>query len=316
MLAVSLTAVLLATAPGAAEADFERVVAAAPGSRVELDLDLGDGLRPDRGFVSISTQASNEVSVLVRTDGWGSWNVQSTLDVKPERTRVDVRVAGASAWLFGGPQVRIEVRVPEQAQVEVRSRGAALRVADLRGALRARVREADVELRGMRGPVRLHVVGGDAELSELQGDLEVSAAGGDVDASWVSGMVEARTSDGDIALQEVSGAVTAKALAGKVTVSQAHGPVSARSEDGDVAVSFAASASGSIESADGDVSVTLPENAALALDARATRGRVEVAAGIPWRGERGERQAVGAIGGGGARLVVRSSDGVVRISGR
>lgn len=310
-----LLALLLLAAPARGFQREERVPAR-PGGALEVEADLGSGLRPDRGWLSVSTHPADEVRVRVEADGWASWDVDVSLEPLPEKVRLDVRVSGATSWMFGGPQVRVHVFVPERTRVEVRSSGADLRVEDLVGRVRGRVRDGAVELRGVEGPVKMRVVGGDLLAEEVHGDLEVLSSDGDVRATWVQGGVEARTDDGDITLEHVAGPVTAKSLDGSLDLSEVEGPVTAHTERGAVSASFSRATGGSLETERGVVSVVLPEGAGAALDARVTEGTVDLAPGLSWHGQRQEGRAVGTLGGGGPRLFLRSSRGEIRVSGR
>jgi len=122
--------------------------------------------------------------------------------------------------------------------------------------------------------------------------------------------------DGSITLEHVSGPITAKSLDGSVELSEVEGPVDARSEAGTVSASFTHATGGSLETGVGTVSVTLPEGGGAALDARAARGGVELASSLAWDGERSDGHAVGTLGAGGPRLVLRCSRGEIRVSGR
>jgi hypothetical protein len=306
---------LLAALPASALERDQRV-ALAPGGTVEAEIDFGDGLRPDRGFVAFATHPADEVRVVVDTDGWGSWNVEARLEQLSGRVRLDLRVEGATTWMFGGPQLRVHVFVPQGARVEVRSQGGDVRVDDLVGRVRARVRDADIEIRGVDGPVKLRVVGGDTTLDEIRGSVDVTTSEGDIHASWITGPVEARTNDGRIRLEHVSGPITAKSLDGSVELSEVEGPVDARSEAGTVSASFTRATGGSLETGVGTVSVTLPEGGGATLDAHAARGDVDLASSLAWEGERSDGHAVGTLGVGGPRLILRSSRGEIRVSGR
>jgi hypothetical protein len=314
----ALLAALLALSLAGPAAALERDqrVALTAGGTVEAEIHFGDGLRPDRGFVAFATHPADEVRVVVDADGWGSWNVDAQLEEIGGRVRFDLRLGGAATWMFGGPQLRVHVFVPEEARVEVRSQGGDVRIDELVGRVRARVRDADIEVRGVDGPVKLRVVGGDTTLDEIRGPVEVTTSEGDIRASWITGPVEARTNDGSITLEHVSGPITAKSLDGSVELSEVEGPVDARSEAGTVSASFTRATGGSLETGVGTVSVTLPEDGGAALDARAARGGVEVAPSLAWEGERSNGHAVGTVGTGGPRLVLRSSRGEIRVSGR
>ncbi len=315
-LATGLALGLLGVSPPALAERWEEALPAGPGGTVEVELDLGDGLRPDPGSLSLRGHQVDEVRVAVETDGWGSWGVEPELAVVGGRIRVEVRVTGATSWMFGGPNVRVRIWVPEKTSLDLRSGGGPVRIEDLVGSVRVRTRDAGAEIRGVEGPVKLRVQDGDAELEEIRGDLDVSSTDGAIHAVWVSGDVEARTTDGAIRLEHVGGRAVAKTLAGDVEVSGVGGPVEARTEAGQLRVAFVGAPEGSLLVERGNIDVQLPANAGAELDAAVTRGEVEIAGGLIPNGDVGASHARGTLGTGGGRLVLRSSRGWIRVSGR
>ena len=69
---------LLAACDRADELD-ERI-AAEPGGRLEVDLDFGEGMRPDPGSLEIQTHDVNAVRILAAASGWGASSVRFRLD--------------------------------------------------------------------------------------------------------------------------------------------------------------------------------------------------------------------------------------------
>ncbi|MBW2245237.1 MAG: hypothetical protein JRH01_24980 [Deltaproteobacteria bacterium] len=314
LLATSLAVALLGS-PGLAET-WEEALPGAPGGMVEVEFDLGEGLRPDPGSLTLRSHQVDEVRVEVLSDGWGSWNVEPKLEERAGRTRIEIRVTGASSWMFGGPNVRVRIWVPEKTSVDVRSKGTPVRIEDLIGAVRLRTEDGGAEIRGIEGPVKLRVQDGDVEIEEINGDLDVSCSDGGIRATWVSGNVEARSTNGGIQLEHVGGHAVAKTLSGDIEVSEAAGPVEARTEDGQLAVSFVGAPAGSLVAEKGNIDVQLPTDTDADLDAAVTRGKVEIAEGLAANLELTENRAEGALGKGGPRLLIRSSRGWIRVHGR
>ncbi len=109
LLAMPLAVALLGT-PSLAET-WEEALPDAPGGTVEVEFDLGEGLRPDPGSLTLRSHQVDEVRVEVLSDGWGSWNVEPRLEERAGRVRIEIRVTGASSWLFGGPNIRVRIWV-------------------------------------------------------------------------------------------------------------------------------------------------------------------------------------------------------------
>ena len=201
--------------PSAAAA-FEEAIPAAPGGTLAIDVDLGEGLRPDPGFLELASHDADEIRVVADVDGWATWAVGFTLESGGPAARLDVGVEGATSWMFGGPRVRVRVWVPCDFSVDIRSNSGPVRIQDIAGRVRARARDAGVEVRGVSGPVKLRVVNGPVEIEEITGDLQVTSSEGSIQIAWVNGDVEARTTAGPIEMRHIDGEVTAKTLGGSI----------------------------------------------------------------------------------------------------
>jgi len=295
---------------------FDLSLAASRGETAVVEIDFGEGLRPDPGSVRISSHSSRAIEAHVEASGWGSWDVEVTLERRAGAPRLDVRARGATTWLFGGPNIRVDVAVPDGIDIDLVSWGGDVRIEALEGGLRGTLHDADIRARGIEGRVKLSLVNAaSAEVENVHGDLEASSDAGAVHATGISGRAEVRSSDGAIVLRRTGGAVTAKALDGDIDLNEIAGPVTARTERGGIHVGFSTSGGGVIETERGDVVVTLPAREGVSLDARASDGSIDLAAGR-FDGEHTGDRAVGTIGGGGPRLVVRTRRGDIRVSQR
>jgi hypothetical protein len=300
----------------AAAVGFEETVPVEPGGSLAVDVDLGEGLRPDPGFLELASHDADEVRVVGDADGWASWRVRFALDAGDPVVRLDVRVEGATSWMFGGPRVRVRVWVPRNFSVDIRSDSGPVRIQDIGGRVRARTRDAGVEVRGVSGPVKLRVVNGPVEIEEITGDLQVTSSEGSIQIAWVTGDVEARTTEGPIEMRHIDGEVTAKTLGGSIELAQVRGPIVARTESGSVRATFSGPPAGSLETERGSVDVLIPTDSAVDLDAHATRGQVALDATIGLNGEEAENLVVGKINGGGELLLLRTSHGRIFVGRR
>ena len=91
--------VLLGCAPAR---DIDERIAVEPGGQLEVDLDFGDGLRPDPGSLEVASHDVAEVRILAGATGWGR-----ALDLRtPQPQRVDVyRVLERDRPHHGGARV-------------------------------------------------------------------------------------------------------------------------------------------------------------------------------------------------------------------
>lgn len=298
--------------------DFDERVPAVSGGVLEVDFDLGDGLRPDPGELVVETHAKPEVRVLAEASGWGADGVRYRIDRAGDTVRVYARVSGTFSFLFGGPNVRLRIQVPREFSVDLRSTTGPIRVEDLVGRVRARTDDADIDVLSVDGPVRLRAMSGTLRVAEVRGAVDVQTSDGDIEVRRVEGDVEASTGSGAIELAHVRGRVVAKNGWGDVELREMRGPVEVKSERGTVFASFAGDPSGRLETRDGDVEAELPVGAGVTLDALSRRGEVELARGFAFEPERNGRgqQAVGDVDGGGPPLRLYTARGGVKVRRR
>jgi DUF4097 and DUF4098 domain-containing protein YvlB len=134
----------------------------------------------------------------------------------------------------------------------------------------------------------------DLEFSKLDGDLDLDS--GDLRASNLMGPLRLTTRSKDIRLDGVSGDV--------------------RLEDNNGAVELRMTKLGSVqvENRRGDIQIYVPDKAGFQLDARARNGEIQSDFNeLKVDDAHDQATAVGAVGGGGPRLVVTNEHGTIEI---
>lgn len=311
-----LATTLALVAAGAQGQDLDEQLPARSGGRLEVDIDLGIGLRSDPGSLQVSTHSRDEVRVVTESSGWGSWSVVFDLSGEQGDARLLGRVEGATSWMFGGPRVVVRIWVPEHYDVDLRTTAGPVRIENLTGAVRARVEDGSIELRDTRGPAKLRATTGSVEVADIEGDLDAKTSEGRIEAARVAGGVRARTTYGAIELREIDGDVNARAVEGDIELLDVGGRVVAHAAVGEVRASFLGDPSGALETERGMLEVRFPGAAHADLDARTQTGVLELDAGVAVNGELGPKRAIGAINGGGPPLWLRAGDGGIRVSRR
>jgi DUF4097 and DUF4098 domain-containing protein YvlB len=158
-------------------------------------------------------------------------------------------------------------------------------------------------------------------VESVTGDLTASTLGGDIRAGSVSGEARLETSGGDIVLKSGGGGVTARTSGGDVTLKKVRGPVVARTTGGTVFCEIVSAEKPGVDvtSSGGDVILVLPANYRGDVDVRVTGVDPEgdyVVSQFPELSiskREGEQRAQGRLGGGGAKVAIRSISGTVRI---
>jgi hypothetical protein len=226
---------------------------------------------------------AGEVRIIAGATGWGASGVRFRVDPRESGVRFSGRVEGAFAWMFGGPNVQVQIVVPREFALDLRCTTGSIRIEDVNGRVRARTDDAPIEVVGAEGSVKLRTGHGDVEISEVLGDVEVRASAGHIDMRWITGDVDAHTGR-NMELRDMRGAVDAK------------------TERGSVFASFVDAPGGVLETSRGNLRVVIPSGAGANLEAVTRRGSVELGSGISASpGEHPDR-LTGPINGGGDDL--------------
>ncbi|MEE9607001.1 MAG: DUF4097 family beta strand repeat-containing protein [Myxococcota bacterium] len=312
---LALWVALLLPAPLRAD-EFDERIEVEPGGLLEVDLDLGDGLRPDPGSLEVTSHDRHEVRVRAEASGWGAGGVGFRLERQGDTVRFDTWVGGALSWMFGGPSVRVRIWVPREYSVDLRCSAGPIHIEDVGGAVRARTTDAPIEVVAAEGPVSLRTANGDVRVTEILGDVRVKASTGSIEVSWISGDVEVRTGAGQIEASHIDGELALRTDRGGIEVRDAASSVEARTERGSVFVSFLGEPAGLLETRRGSVEVQMPEHAGAELDAVTRGGEIELANGLEPPGGHPRDRVVGPINGGGPLLRLYTARGSIRVSRR
>lgn len=299
--------------PAAAQ-DLDQRIPVQPGGLLQVDLDLGEEIRPERVSLEVRSHDADEVWAVADLSGLGSSTVRFRLDHDERVVRLYGRSGGLLSWIFGGPGVSVRVWVPREYSLDLRSTAGPIRIEDVTGEIRARTRDGPIEVSAVEGDVRLRTTRGAVRVTEVLGDVEIKASyDGSFEIRWVKGNVHARTESGDISARHIDGSTSLRTDEGEIQVREVHGAVEAKTESGAIYASFASQPAGLLETRRGTVEVVLPDHAGTELDARTASGTVEVANGLQVEGERRPNRVTGHVNGGGAPLRVYTARGSIRV---
>ncbi len=271
--------------------------------------------------------------------GEGSTQAQAKALVGPRAPRIVEGIAPmapAPPVPPGTPRPRL-ARAP--APPEPPEFGRPLVRGDLPGDFVASDVEGDVSLGRVAGRVKisaswgqLHVVsagkgaelstaGGDITVDSVTGDVVATTAAGNVRAGSVSGDARLETTGGDVVVKSCGGAVAARTTAGDITLRRIRGPVVAQTSGGSVFCEIVSAVRPGVEltTGGGDVTLVLPANYRGDLDVRVSGVDTEddyIVSQFPEvavvKRETFQR-AEGKLGGGGPKIAIRTSAGLVRI---
>jgi len=221
------------------EVDIESV----DGEETTVELtSLGD---PERGDRQIER---SEIELRPRGDGHEVYVNADPDDFGFRKGAFTISIAGRRA------PIRLTVRVPHGADVDVQTGS------------------ADVSARGRYGDVQSKTASGDIDFGEIERNAEIKVAAGDVKLGRVGGDLKLSTAAGDAILGPVGGAATVRTASGDVVLAEAAGDVSVTSASGDVVVRSVARGAVELKSVSGDVVVGIRRGSRVYLDVKTVTG--------------------------------------------
>jgi DUF4097 and DUF4098 domain-containing protein YvlB len=181
------------------------------------------------------------------------------------------------------------------------------------GEIRVAAAGAGADLKTFGGDVVVGPVSGDLKASTLAGDIIAQSVtgsaladtkGGDIRIERVGGNLDAHTSGGDIRVPRVGGGIRAASAGGEIRLGlvgcDGHGAVSIRNDGGDVTLALPAECKADIElvvtGADEEDNAIRSDFPELAVSRKA-----------------GTQRATGTLNGGGEKIQVRTTSGVIRL---
>jgi DUF4097 and DUF4098 domain-containing protein YvlB len=312
----------------AAEKRLDRTFTVAPGGRLTIEADGSDlrveGTSGDQVVVHIlltgtersverttlsAEQNGNDVAVLAK-HGSGKWT-----DWLP------------GTWVLDG---KVEVRVPRNYNIDIRTSGGDMVVGQLQGEARGKTSGGDIRLTELQGPVDMATSGGDVRVEQVEGNTRLSTSGGDIEIARLNGDLDAKTSGGYIHLDDVVGKVVARTSSGNVIARGVRGDSELKTSGGDIRATIdgkiAAHTSGgdvtaelvganrgiSVSSSGGDLTVRVPKNTGAELNAATSGGTVRTEIPVTTT-QMSEHKLTGTLNGGGNPIYARTSGGSIKV---
>ncbi|HTU67475.1 MAG TPA: DUF4097 family beta strand repeat-containing protein [Steroidobacteraceae bacterium] len=244
----------------------------------------GGSLTVDADGASVRISAGNTSQVVVHMSARGSED--DIADVKLEAVQnndgvaITMRRPDKRSWFRWGSwssEEKIEVTVPRQYQVNVRTGG------------------GNVELGGTTGTARLQTSGGDVSARNITGNIELRTSGGGIVADTIRGDVDANTSGGDVRLLKIDGKIRGNTSGGSVRCSL-----------------VGANRGISATSSGGDIELTLPRATTGDVNATTSGGGIDLDLPIT-TSEHKDGRVRGTLNGGGLPIEARTSGGNVSL---
>jgi DUF4097 and DUF4098 domain-containing protein YvlB len=245
----------------------------------ELRIDARDG------SVELSSWDQKEIQIRVETVGWRIGPNEVHIIDRQVGNRVELELLiPRHMWNFsmGRRSIRLDVRVPRELKLDVRTADGSIRGSNLRGDMQLNSGDGAIHGLELEGDIRIHTGDGSIELSGVDGNLSANTGDGNVNVAGRFDVLEVRTGDGSIRAAAERGS---------------------KISDG-----------WSLNTGDGSIDLRLPENFSAELDARTGDGSIDVNFPVLISGSVRRDQMHGKINDGGPPLQIRTGDGSIRLS--
>ena len=288
-MAFSTSAVLALMAAGAMAETEQRSFGVSAGGRVLLDTDWGE--------VNVETWGRDAVDVVVeRSDKFEQLRFDEKDGTVTVRARKEDR--GLRGW-FGsrGPGPVFRITVPERFDLDLRTAGGNMGIADIDGDIVAKTSGGKLTVGEVTGSVHARTSGGSIRIAGADGSVDARTSGGSIRLARAGGQVNAHTSGGSINLGAVSGTIDARTTGGSISAKLAEQPV------GD----------SQLRTTGGSIGLSVAEDLRFEIDARTTGGRVS--ADLPNLAPVTVSKSVleAPVNGGGPKLTLRTTGGSIRL---
>jgi hypothetical protein len=247
----------------------------------DLRVDTNDG------SIEVRSSSTPEIVTHVWTSGWriSSDEVRIMREVQEgNRVEIEVRVPRVR-WSWGWSsirrEVRIELTVPRESNLDLHSGDGHITAREVSGDIRIDTGDGHVTGDGLHGNVRIHTGDGHIEGSGYDGMLDADTGDGHMRVSGRFDGLKLHTGDGSITADATNGSK----MAGEW----------------------------SLRSGDGSVTLRLPDGFSAELDAHTGDGTISSQLPISVSGAISRSTLRGNLNKGGATLMVRTGDGSIRI---
>ncbi len=162
--------------------------------------------------------------------------------------------------------------------------------------LKGRTSDGHIKIEGINQGAEVVTSDGHIECTNVSGDISLTTSDGSIQTNYTQGNLKLRTSDGSIAIENMKGAVQAITSDGMIS--------------GNI---LAIDGSIHLQTSDGMIDVSLPDKTGYNLDIAGKKIITEL---NHFSGKAEEKRMKGSLYGGGTDVVIKASDGIVKLNYR
>ena len=316
-----LAVFLAATFPAHALADFEDTVERSftvqPGGTLTIE--------SDRGAIEVTTGNADRVAVTVtrKIDSSRQRTIDAVLgnlEMSFEQNGADVAIIAKydqDLLGFSRPNLQLTFRVivPETYDLDLRTSGGSIQVADLTGDVECRTAGGAITLQDIDGEVDARTAGGSIRVAGVTGNSLLHTSGGGITVGNAGGTVDTQTSGGSIHIEHAEGTVFARTAGGSIEANEVMGSLDAQTSGGSITAHFSGQPDQncSLITSGGPIHVYLNPDTRLTINARTSGGGVSTDLPLTVTGQLSRNRINAVLNGGGPELTVRTSGGGISL---
>jgi hypothetical protein len=237
----------------------------------------------DDGSVVVSTGDSKDVEFRVEYEGY-VLHKSLEIDSNQHGDEVELTARMPHGWHFSlgmSRRLHIEVRMPRDADLQVRTGDGSIKANNVSGTVDLRSGDGALTVGSLKGAVRLHTGDGSIEGSDLDGKCDASSGDGRIRLSGRFDVLSAKSGDGSLGIEAQHGSKL--------------------------------DSSWSIVSGDGSIDVALPPDLPVNIEASSGDGHISTDIPITMEGVLSKSRVHGKMNGGGSTLTIHTGDGSIRL---
>ncbi len=248
--------------------------------RANVHVDTNDG------SVRVYTADTKQVEMRVIYNGL-TLDKDFTITTRQDGDRVELSARERNSWhwgfsFHGNRGLRVEVRMPK---------------------------DADLNVDSGDGSVEAEAIGGNLDIHTGDGHIKVQGAKGQIRLRTGDGSIEGRDLDGKIEADSGDGHITLDGRFDTLNIKTGDGSINAHAQPGSKVLS-----AWNIHTGDGSVDLTVPGDLNANIDATTNDGRISLGIPVTVEGQFSNSQIHGKMNGGGQPVTIHTGDGSIRLS--
>jgi DUF4097 and DUF4098 domain-containing protein YvlB len=246
-------------------------------NRASVRVDTNDG------SVSITTSDTKQVEFRVEYQGY-VLNKSLDIEANQQGDEVELTARIPNKWHFSLGTIRrlhIEVRMPKDADLQVRTGDGSVKAAGLSGIIDLHSGDGSLIVSSLKGAVRLHTGDGSIEGRDLDGKCDAVSGDGRIRLTGRFDVLSVRSGDGSVGVEALHGSKLDSGW--------------------------------NISSGDGGIDVALPGDLPANIDASTSDGHISSDIPITMEGIISKSRVRGKMNGGGSTLTIHTGDGSIHL---